>query len=85
MKSYDIDSCKIDASKHFVLDYMKKWDWDYTDLRSAIREAHKTEKVGKKKFEAYVRKGGDSKKIIFVYYEEFDTIFVISGSEGAKK
>ena len=84
MKSFDIDNCKIDVSKHFMLKYMKKWNWDFNDLRGAIKNAYKTDKAGSKKYEAYVRKDG-SKKIIFVYYFEFDTIFVITGSEGARK
>jgi|GEM_PF-3993956 len=32
-------------------------------------------------YEAYVRKK-NSKKIVFVYYPEFDVIYVITGSEG---
>jgi len=60
---------------------MKKWDWDFFDLREAIREAYKIEKVGKKKYEIYVRKKGE-KKIITVYYLEFEILFVITGGEG---
>ncbi|MDP3765230.1 MAG: hypothetical protein Q8R04_01845 [Nanoarchaeota archaeon] len=81
MKDFDIDKCKIDASKHFMLKYMRKWDWDFNDLRNAIKNAYKMDKVGKKKYEAYTRKD-NSKKIIFVYYFENDAIFVITGSEG---
>lgn len=81
MKSYDITNCKLNASKHFRNKYMRKWNWDFIDLREAIRNASKVEKVGKKKYEAYSDKKG-SKKIIFVYYLEFDEIYVISGSEG---
>ena len=60
---------------------MRKWDWDYHDLKDAIRNAYETKKVGKKKFEIYVRKKGE-KKIIVIYYNEIDTIFIITGSEG---
>lgn len=64
---------------------MRKWDWNYHDLRDAIRDAirdaYETKKVGKKKFEIYIRKKGE-KKIIAIYYIEFDTIFIITGSEG---
>lgn len=82
MKDFDIGKCNIEASKHFVLKYMKKWDWDFNDLRDAIKNnAYKIDKVGSKKYEAYARKDG-SKKIIFVYYFEFDSIFIITGSEG---
>lgn len=81
MRDFDIDKCAIDVSKHFMLKYMKKWGWDFNDVRDAIKNAYKADKVSNKKYEVYVRKDG-SKKIIFIYYFEFDTIFVISGSEG---
>ena len=80
-KDFDIDKCKIEASKHFMLKYMKKWNWDFNDLREAIKAAYKIDKAGKKKYEAYARKNG-SKKIVFVYCFENDAIFVITGSEG---
>jgi len=60
---------------------MKKWNWDFFDLRTAIREAYNIEKVGKKKFEIYIRKKGE-KKIIAVHYLKFQTLFVITGGEG---
>lgn len=63
---------------------MRKWNWDYKDLRDAVREA-RVVKVGKDKFEAHAKGKEGSKKIIFVYYKEFETIFVISGSEGGVK
>jgi len=83
MKSIDLEKCRIDASKHFILKYMKKWDWDFHDLREALKNAYKIEKVGRKKYEAYAEKDG-SKKIIFAYYFELGAIFVITGSEGGK-
>jgi len=81
MKEYDIDACELDVSKHFRNKYMRQWGWDFIDVREAIRNADEVHRVGKKKYEAYLRKKG-SKKIVFVYYPEFDTIFVITGSEG---
>jgi hypothetical protein len=81
MKSYDIDTCELEVSKHFRNKYMRRWNWDFIDLREAIRDADEVHKVGKKKYDAYLRKRG-SKKIVFVYYSEFNTIFVITGSEG---
>jgi len=81
MNDYDIDKCRIDASKHFILKYMKRWNWDFNDLRDEIKNSYKIEKLGKRKYEAYIK--DRVKKIIFVYYKEFDTIFVISGSEGS--
>lgn len=80
MKTYGIDNCALDVSKHFRNKYMRRWNWDFIDLREAIKNAYRVDRVGKKKYEAFVEKKG-SKKIIFVYYSEFNTIFVISGSE----
>ncbi len=80
MNSYDINTCRIDVSKHFRNKYMRNWNWDLFDLREAIKNAYKVEKTGKVKYEAYTMKGG-SKKIIFVYDKEFNTIIVISGAE----
>lgn len=81
VKSFNIETCKLEVSKHFRNTWMKKWNWDFFDLREAIRGAYKIEKVGKKKFEIYVRKKGE-KKIIAVHYLEFQTLFVITGGEG---
>ena len=81
MHEYDIETCELEASKHFKNTWMRRWDWDYLDLRNAIRDAYTTEKVGKEKYEIYVRKRGE-KKLIAVYQWEFETLFVITGSEG---
>ena len=78
---FDIETAELHASKHFKNKYMYKWNWDYFDLRRAIKEAHKIEKVGKEKYEAYVN-WKSSKKVIFVFYKFENQIFVISGSEG---
>lgn len=78
---FDIETVELYATKHFKNKYMYKWNRDYVDLRRAIKEAHRIEKVGKEKYETYVNwKGG--KKIIFVFYKFENQIFVISGSEG---
>ena len=77
----DFETCKIEVSKHFRNRYMREWNWDYLDLREALKSAYRTDKVGKTKYETYTRKKG-GKKIIFVYYIELETVFVISGSEG---
>lgn len=79
--NFDIDKCAIDISKHFRNKYMRKWNWDMFDLREAIKNAYKIDKVGKKKYEVYTKQKG-SKKIIFVFYKEYDSIFIISGTEG---
>ncbi len=80
---FDIDSCEISVSKHFKNTWMRIWNWDDVDLREAIKNAYRVDKVGKKKYEVYVRKKG-LKKIIFAYYTEFDALFVITGNEVKK-
>ena len=81
---WNIENVKIDVSKHFALKYMRRWSWDFYDLRDAIRDAYKIEKVGVIKYEIYVQKKG-FKKIITVYYRYEDKIFCITGSEGGKR
>ncbi len=78
---YEIDTCSIIVTKHFRNKYLKKWNWDMIDLRNAIKEAHHIDKVGKEKYEVYVRKNG-SKKIILAYQQMENIIIVISGAEG---
>ncbi|MBI2583283.1 MAG: hypothetical protein HYW25_01325 [Candidatus Aenigmarchaeota archaeon] len=69
----------INPSKHFRNTWMRNWDWDMNDLRSALVNAYKIDKAGANKYEAYVRKGGKSRKIIFAIIE--DETFIITGSE----
>ena len=78
---WQIDTVKIEASKHFALEYLRSWGWDFLDLREAIRDAYQVEKVGKEKYEIYTQKKG-FKKVITVYYEENQTLFCITGSQG---
>ncbi len=77
---FDIESVEMIASKHFKNKYMYKWNWDYRDLRKAIKES-RVEKVGKEKYEAFVNWSG-GKKIVFVFYKFENQLFVITGSEG---
>lgn len=77
---FEVDSVEIIASKHFKNKYMYKWNWDYKDLRKAIKES-RVEKVGKEKYEAFVNWNG-GKKIVFVLYKFENQLFVITGSEG---
>lgn len=81
---WQIETVKIEISKHFALKYMRRWGWDFFDLRDAIRDAYKGEKVGKEKYEVYVQKKG-YKKIILVYYNYEKVIFCITGSEGGER
>jgi len=78
----DINNYKIKPSKHFILSWMRKWDYDIHSLRNALENAYKTDKVGKNKYEAYVRTKGKSRKLIFIKDEEYKEIFIIMGAEG---
>ncbi|MEK6907217.1 MAG: hypothetical protein AABW45_01700 [Nanoarchaeota archaeon] len=82
MISYD--EYEIKPSKHFVLGWMRKWNFDIEDIRDALKNAYKIDKVGKIKYESYTRRGssGKSRKIIFVVYEDEKQIFIITGAEG---
>ena len=78
----DYDVYEIKPSKHFVMNYMRKWGFDIEDIRNALKKSYKLEKVGKIKYEAYTKVSGENKKIIFVVYEGEKQIFIISGAEG---
>ncbi len=73
---------KIRPSKHFVLTWMRKWDYDIHSLRNFLENSYKTEKIGKNKYEAYMRTKRKSRKLIFVKDEEYKEIFIITGAEG---
>ena len=60
---------------------MRKWDWDQTDLREALRDALRVLRVGKGKWEIFVQKKGQE-KLVIAYDAEYDEVFVITGSEG---
>lgn len=81
MYGFDLDRSTLEAAKKFRNTWMRKWGWDYHDLREALRAAYRVEKVGKSKYEVYVRKKG-GKKLILTYDETQETIFVITGAEG---
>ncbi len=78
----EITKYKIRPSKHFILTWMRKWGYDQQGLQSALEQAYKVEKVGKYKYEAYVRTKGKSRKLIFIKDEEYKEIFIITGAEG---
>lgn len=73
---------KIRPSKHFILTWMRKWNYDIHSLRKDLENSYKIDKVGKNKYEAYIRKKKKSRKIIFVKDEECKEIFIITGAEG---
>lgn len=81
MLPFDVDTVRIDVSKHFRNTRMRKWDSDHVDLREALREAERATKSGKGKWDVFVRKKG-GKKLILVYEAESHEVFVITGAEG---
>jgi len=78
----DLIGYEVRPSKHFILTWMRKWDWDIYSLRKAIENADKIEKVGKTKYEAYIKTRGSSKKLIFIKDDDYKEIFIITGAEG---
>ena len=60
---------------------MGKWKCDQFDLRDAIREGYKASKTDRNKWEIFLRRKG-GKKLILVYGEETNEVFVITGTEG---
>ena len=78
----DLNDYKIRPSKHFVLSWMRKWDYDIHSLKNALDNAYKIDKVGKNKYEANTRTKGKSRKLIFIKDEEYKEIFIITGAEG---
>ncbi len=81
MLPFDIDKVHVYVSKHFRNTWMRKWDWDQADLREAFRDAHPVSRVGRTKWEIFVRKKGQ-KKLVIAYDAEQNEVFVITGSEG---
>ncbi len=75
---------QLTITRHFALKYMRKWHWDFHDLRDAITNAYKIEAHGKHKYEVYVEKDG-YKKIITCYYDENDELVCISGAQGGTR
>jgi len=78
----DISEYKVRPSKHFILTWMRKWEYDAHTLRQALENAYKIDKVGRYKYEAYTRAKGKSRKFIFLRDEEGKEIFIITGAEG---
>jgi len=78
----DVEGYKIRPSKHFMLTWMRKWDYDIYSIKNALENAYKIEKVGKNKYESYTREKGKSRKLIFVKDDDFKEIFIITGAEG---
>lgn len=81
MLPFDPDGVTIDVSKHFRNTWMRTWGWDQFDIREALRGAYRVAKVGKSKWEVFIRKKGE-KKLVVVYDSETEEIFIITGAEG---
>jgi len=79
----DMAGYKIRPSRHFILSWMRKWDYDIDSLRNALENAYKIEKVGKCKYEAYTKTKGKSRKLILIKDDENQEIFIITGAEGS--
>jgi len=78
----DTQGYKIRPSKHFIISWMRKWDYTLDELRDAIEQAYKTEKVGKHKYEVYTKSKRLSRKLIFIKDEEYKEFLIITGAEG---
>ena len=78
---FDPDAVHIEASKHFRKTWMRRWGWDYADVRDALRDCHRVSRTGRMKWEAFVRKKGN-KKLVFAYDEENQEVYVITGAQG---
>jgi len=78
---FDPGTVAITVSKHFRNTWMRKWGWDHHDLREALRASYRASRIGKGKWELYVRKKGE-KKLVMVYDVASNELFVITGAEG---
>ncbi len=78
----DTTGYSLRPSKHFMLSWMRKWDYDIHTLREALENSYKIDKVGKVKYEVYIRAKGKSRKCICIKDEEYKEIFIITGAEG---
>ena len=78
----DIGDYTIRPSKHFAMGWMRKWGYGIKSIRDAIDNAIKIEKVGKTKYEDYIRTKGGGRKIIFIKDDITMEILVITGAEG---
>jgi len=78
----DTTGYKIRPSKHFIVTWMRKWDYDIYSLRGALESAYKIEKVGKHKYEAYIRRKGKSRKLVLIKDDEYKEILIVTGAEG---
>jgi len=78
----DLQGYTIRPSKHFILTWIRKWDYDLETLQKALEESYQIDKVGKNKYEACTRSKGKSRKLIFIKDDNYKEIFIITGAEG---
>jgi hypothetical protein len=79
--AFDPDTVHIGVSRHFKKTWMRKWGWQYVDVREALRDSYEVYHAGGTKWEVYVRKKGE-KKLVITYDEENGEVYVITGAEG---
>ncbi len=78
----DVTGYAVRPSRHFILTWMRKWNFDIPMVKTALENAHKVNKVGKEKYEAFCFMKNTSIKIIFIKNEDLKEILVITGAEG---
>jgi hypothetical protein len=78
---FDPDEVRVEPSKHFRNLRMRKWDWDVTDLREALRDPVRVVPRGRTRLEVWVRRVG-SKKLVLSFDRAAKLVFVITGTEG---
>lgn len=81
MLPFDVETVHIEVSKHFRNTWMRRWGWTHDDLRSALQEAYRVTRVGRRKWEVMIRKRG-GRKLVIVYEAYVDEVFIITGAEG---
>ena len=81
MLPFDPDQVQFSPSKHSRNTKMRRWNWDLSDVRDALRDPKKVTRVGRTKLEIWVQREG-SKKLVVAYYPEEALVFIITGTEG---
>lgn len=73
---------EIRPSKHFILGWMRRWNYDIPSLRNALERSLEVKQVGKDKYEVYFKSKNKSRKIICIKDDANKEIFIITGAEG---
>lgn len=78
---FDPDEVEVSASRHVNKTWMRRWGWSYGDIREALRDSYRVVRVGRAKWEVYVRKKGE-KKLVITFDEDEGEVYVITAAEG---